>query len=64
MARVVLNRALVLETADQLPDGAGGYSQTWRALGTLWAAVEPRSGREREKEERPQHLSFIMKDSQ
>jgi head-tail adaptor len=50
MARVVLNRALVLETADQLPDGAGGYAQTWRAMGTLWAAVEPRSGREREKE--------------
>jgi len=41
-----LTRALVLETPDRNPDGAGGYAETWRALGTVWAAVEPRTGRE------------------
>lgn len=41
-----LNRKLVLEEALRLPDGAGGYAQTWVALGTLWAAVAAGSGRE------------------
>ena len=40
-----LDRKLVLEEAVKLPDGAGGFSQNWIALGTLWAAIKPRSGR-------------------
>ncbi|MCV3271136.1 phage head closure protein [Roseobacter sinensis] len=42
-----LNRQLVLEAPQRLDDGAGGYVETWQALGTLWAEVKPRSGRER-----------------
>lgn len=40
-----LSRALVLEDPQRSPDGAGGFSETWVALGTLWAEVKPLSGR-------------------
>ncbi|PKP71755.1 MAG: phage tail protein [Alphaproteobacteria bacterium HGW-Alphaproteobacteria-4] len=42
-----LNRALVLEAAERVADGAGGHVLSWVALGTLWAEVKPGSGRER-----------------
>lgn len=41
-----LNRRLVLEMPARVPDGAGGFTQSWLPLGTLWAHVVPRSGRE------------------
>lgn len=41
-----LNRALMLEAPVEAPDGAGGVTEGWVALGTLWAAVAPRTGRE------------------
>ncbi|UWR21043.1 phage head closure protein [Sulfitobacter sp. S190] len=41
-----LNRRLVLEHPDQLSDGAGGYVQGWVPLGTMWAEVVARAGRE------------------
>ncbi len=41
-----LNRALVLETPVQVPDGAGGWRADWQPVGTLWGDVEARSGRE------------------
>ena len=34
-----LNRALVLERPARVPDGAGGFSEAWEALGSLWAEV-------------------------
>lgn len=43
-----LNRRLVLEEAQRLPDGGGGHRLTWVALGTVWADVAAGSGRERE----------------
>ena len=43
---VSLNRRLVLEAPVKTPDGAGGFTEGWQALGTLWAQVVPRSGRE------------------
>ena len=43
-----LTRALVLETPVTVPDGAGGQSVAWTALGTLWAAIKPGAGRERQ----------------
>jgi SPP1 family predicted phage head-tail adaptor len=46
MANVKLNRQLTLEQRDQQPDGAGGFSETWVALGSLWAQVQARTGRE------------------
>lgn len=42
----VLNRRLLLEAPERVPDGAGGYSQTWVALGAHWAEVRPGAGRE------------------
>lgn len=41
-----LTRQLVLETPQRSPDGAGGYAESWMALGTLWAALASRSGRQ------------------
>lgn len=45
-----LNRRLILETRLQAPDGAGGYSETWVVLGTLWGRLAARAGRERRGE--------------
>lgn len=44
---VHLNRKMVLERAERVADGAGGFTQTWVALGTLWASLKPGAGRER-----------------
>ena len=41
-----LNRRLTLESPGRVPDGAGGYEQTWTALGVVWAQLKARSGRE------------------
>lgn len=46
MTRPHLNRRLVLESPETVPDGAGGTSKTWVELGTHWAAVTLRSGGE------------------
>lgn len=42
-----LNRRLLLETPARVADGAGGYAESWTALGTVWADVSARSGAER-----------------
>jgi head-tail adaptor len=41
-----LNRLLVLEERNQVPDGSGGYAEVWAAVGSLWADVQLRSGRD------------------
>lgn len=46
MSVPVLNRALVLEEPMRVSDGAGGFSEGWTTLGTLWAEVTARTGRE------------------
>ena len=43
---VRLTSKLVLERLEAAPDGAGGAHETWVQVGTLWAEVKPRSGRE------------------
>lgn len=42
-----LNRRLTLEVPVRTGDGAGGYSEDWQSMGTLWADVTARSGAER-----------------
>ncbi len=42
-----LNRRLVLEAPARVADGAGGFTESWNVLGTLWAEVSARSGAER-----------------
>jgi head-tail adaptor len=46
MAVPTLNRKMVLEAAQRVPDGAGGFTLRWQPLGLLWAHVGLRSGRE------------------
>lgn len=46
-----LNRALELQAASRSPDGAGGFTQVWATLGTLWAEITPGSGRDPAGEE-------------
>lgn len=41
-----LNRALILEAPVRVSDGAGGFGEVWTGLGTLWAEVTARTGRE------------------
>ena len=41
-----LGRKLVLEARGQVPDGLGGHTGAWQALGTHWAEVAQRSGRQ------------------
>lgn len=43
---VRLLRRLVLENAETIPDGAGGFAVSWVPAGTLWADVTARTGRE------------------
>ena len=43
---VQLSRPLVLEGQVRVPDGAGGFSESWTGLGTIWAEVAPGSGRD------------------
>ena len=42
----VLSHALVLENAEQVSDGAGGFHQVWTPLGIHWAEITLRTGRE------------------
>ena len=46
-----LNRALVLEGVVRTPDGAGGFTEAWGGLGTLWAEVRPGAGNQAAGEE-------------
>ena len=41
-----LTMPLVLERLEAVQDGAGGLHESWLPLGTLWAEVKPRTGRE------------------
>ncbi len=43
---VHLNRKLVLEDPVRVSDGAGGHSQVWTPIGTLWASIKAGAGRE------------------
>ena len=41
-----LNRRLILEAPQRVPDGSGGYAVNWLALGTHWAEISARGGNE------------------
>jgi head-tail adaptor len=40
-----LDRALVLEHPERVPDGAGGFTTVWSPLGTIWGHVRAGAGR-------------------
>ncbi|MDG1168716.1 MAG: head-tail adaptor protein [Sulfitobacter sp.] len=41
-----LNQALILEAPERVSDGAGGYTQGWIVVGSVWAEITARTGRE------------------
>jgi head-tail adaptor len=41
-----LNRRLVLEEVERVPDGAGGFAEVWVTRGVLWGHVKAGVGRE------------------
>lgn len=45
-----LNRVLSLEERNRVPDGAGGFSETWQPIGLIWAQVKAGTGREAGRE--------------
>lgn len=46
------NRKLTLEAPTRSSDGAGGFSEVWQTIGTIWGEVLPRgAGREVEASE-------------
>jgi head-tail adaptor len=48
---IALNRSLVLEALERVPDGLGGFAETWVPRGNLWAEIVPGSGRDLPGEE-------------
>ena len=45
MTAVSLSRRLSLEAPSRVPDGMGGFAETWSELGQHWAEVTPGRGR-------------------
>lgn len=43
---IALNRKLDLQEAQRTSDGAGGYTETWVSLGTVWGALRAGTGKE------------------
>jgi len=41
-----MDQRITLQRATATPDGAGGVTQAWGDLATVWAAVEARTARE------------------
>ncbi len=46
MTRPHLNHRMLLEMPQRLPDGAGGFTQSWQVLGEIWAELGTQTGRE------------------
>jgi head-tail adaptor len=46
-----MNRRLALEGVLRVPDGAGGFDESWQVLGHVWAEVLPGTGRDAAGEE-------------
>lgn len=42
-----LRHRIEIQSVTQTPDGAGGYTEAWATVATVWASIEPANGRER-----------------
>jgi len=60
MTAPALTHKLELEELQRTPDGAGGFAETWVALGTLWAAIRAGAGRERSDQAQPQSVQTLV----
>ena len=47
MSAPKLNRKMVLEELQRLPDGMGGYSESWISKGALWVNLDARGASEK-----------------
>ncbi|OSP54344.1 head-tail adaptor protein [Pseudoruegeria sp. SK021] len=47
MKTVALTHEFDLEAPQYVPDGAGGFVETWAVIGVMWGALKTSSGRER-----------------
>jgi len=47
---VNLNRRLILERAERIADGAGGYVEQWVRVGVLWAQIKSGKGARRSED--------------
>ena len=45
-----LDRRVVLEDRRRADDGAGGWTETWQALGEMWAELRAGLGREKNQD--------------
>lgn len=43
----MLRRQVTLQSPAETTDGTGGFTLSWTNVATVWAAIEPLSGRER-----------------
>ncbi len=42
-----MDKRVAIQSASQVSDGQGGYSDVWATLATVWANIEPTKGWER-----------------
>lgn len=42
-----LNRKIDIQSVSQTTDGAGGYTEAWATVASVWASIEPASGGEK-----------------
>lgn len=42
-----LNKRVAIQAVTQTTDSAGGYTDSWATSATVWASIDPVSGRER-----------------
>lgn len=42
-----LNKRVTIQRSTRVSDGQGGYTETWAAIASVWAAIEPVSGFEK-----------------
>jgi SPP1 family predicted phage head-tail adaptor len=41
-----LRHRVTIQELVRVPDGLGGYSESWRDVATIWASIEPLRGQE------------------
>lgn len=42
-----LRHRIEIQSVTQTADGAGGYTESWATVATVWASIEPANGREK-----------------
>lgn len=42
-----MSHRIAIQSPAQVSDGAGGYTEEWATVATVWASIEPNNSRER-----------------